>query len=186
MVASQARCASIIPTKRTGAGMAGHRRLEFLESARWLRKLRNQCGFRGSQLLISGDFSRDRLWRIQAQDRNLVSPAPIENALVSGRCLPPAAFKRGASRERGPTDLLFEVLIQCALLRDIDHFHPDSHRVIALMERANDFLLELVMRGLVVLFGDVNDASAQRLDSPRRSERPRRGRRIVRRAAGQD
>src|SRR4029453_19161943 len=116
--------------------MTRHRRLEFLESARWLWKLRNQLKFRRRQFLISGDFSLHRVRRIRAHARNLFFSTPFENALLSGRCLPPAAFKLGAARERGPTGLLFEVLIQCGLLRDLDRLQADSHGMAGWMERA--------------------------------------------------
>ena len=47
----------IVAAKRAGAGMAGHRSLEFFEAARWLGEVRNQCRFGGSELLISGELS---------------------------------------------------------------------------------------------------------------------------------
>jgi hypothetical protein len=176
----------IIPANRSGAGMARHRCLESLESTRRLGKLWNQRGFRRRQLLISSDFSRDRLRCIQAQDGNSISSAPYENALVSGRCLSPAALEISALSKRGPADLLFEVLIQRRLLRDIDHFHPDGHRMVALMKRANNSFLKLVVRWLAVPFGHVNDAGPCKAGFFDDSRRDVRGRRIVRCTARED
>jgi hypothetical protein len=156
--------------------MVGHRCLEFAEAAWRCGKIRNQRGFRGSYLCPMGEFSRDGRRRIQAYDGNFASSAPFEDPLVSGRRFSPTALKTGAAGERAPTDLVLEVLIQCPLLGDIDHFHPHSHGLPVSMQRPNDFFLKLVMRWFVVLLCDVDDPSRRAEAFERKPGGARRGR----------
>jgi hypothetical protein len=156
--------------------MVGHRCLEFAEAAWRCGKIRNQRGFRGSKLCPLGEFSRDGRRRIQAYDGNSVSSAPLEDPLVSGRRFSPTALKTDAAGERAPIDILLEVLIQCPLLGDIDHFHPDSDGLPVSMQRPNDFFLKLVMRWFVVLLCDVDDTGPRAESCERKPGSARRGR----------
>jgi hypothetical protein len=165
--------------------MVSHFYPEFAKAARRSGKIRNQCGFRGSKLSPTGEFPRNGRRRIQADDGNFVSSAPFQDPLVSRRRSAPAAFKFCAPDERRPAGLLLQILVQGALLRDIDHFHPDSDRMTALMKRVNDLLLEFVVRWLIVRFGDVDDTRALKAKAFDESQRLRQACVIARGAANE-